>query len=101
MKYVNEFRNAKIAQALSAQIATLADPDRHYKIMEICGGHTHTIYRHGIKDLLPEQVELVHGPGCPVCVTSLEMIDRAHAIASRPEVTFCSFGDMPRPRFAR
>src|SRR5947208_13654941 len=64
--------------------------------MEVCGGQTHTIVKYGIDRLLPPEVELVHGPGCPVCVTSLEMIDRAHAIASRPGVTFCSFGDMLR-----
>jgi hydrogenase expression/formation protein HypD len=64
--------------------------------MEVCGGQTHTIVRYGIDEILPREIELVHGPGCPVCVTSLEMIDRAHAIASRPEVTFCSFGDMLR-----
>ncbi len=68
MKYVDEFRNADLARAVSAEISSLVDPNRHYKIMEVCGGHTHTIYRHGIKDLLPDQVELVHGPGCPVCV---------------------------------
>ena len=64
--------------------------------MEVCGGQTHTIVKYGIDRVLPPEVELVHGPGCPVCVTSLEMIDRAHAIASRPDVTFCSFGDMLR-----
>jgi hydrogenase expression/formation protein HypD len=64
--------------------------------MEVCGGQTHAIVKHGIDYLLPEQIELVHGPGCPVCVTSLEMIDKAHAIAARPEVVFCSFGDMLR-----
>ena len=70
--------------------------------MEVCGGQTHTIVKYGIDRLLPPEVELVHGPGCPVCVTSLEMIDRAHAIASRPDVIFCSFGDMLRvPGLAR
>ena len=64
--------------------------------MEVCGGQTHTIVKYGIDEILPPSVELVHGPGCPVCVTSLEMIDRAHAIASRPDVIFCSFGDMLR-----
>src|SRR5262245_63137177 len=64
--------------------------------MEVCGGQTHSIVKHGIDRLIPERIELVHGPGCPVCVTSLEMIDRAHAIASRREVIFCSFGDMLR-----
>jgi len=96
MKYVNEFRNAEIAQGVAAQIAALADPDRHYKIMEICGGHTHTIYRHGIKDLLPEQVELVHGPGCPVCVLPMGRVDDGIAVAERPEVIFTCFGDMMR-----
>lgn len=96
MKYVNEFRNAKIAQAVAAQIQALADPNRHYKIMEICGGHTHTIYRHGIKDLLPEQVELVHGPGCPVCVLPMGRVDDGIDVAQRPEVTFTCFGDMMR-----
>ena len=65
-------------------------------IMEVCGGQTHSIVKHGIDYLLPKDVELVHGPGCPVCVTPLEMIDKAHAIARRPEVIFCSFGDMLR-----
>ncbi|HEY8686854.1 MAG TPA: hydrogenase formation protein HypD [Chloroflexota bacterium] len=96
MKYVNEFRNARIAQAVAAQIATLADPQRHYKIMEICGGHTHTIYRHGIKDLLPESIELVHGPGCPVCVLPMGRVDDGIAVAERPNVIFTCFGDMMR-----
>jgi hydrogenase expression/formation protein HypD len=69
---------------------------RPWKIMEICGGQTHAIVRHGLDRLLPPEVELLHGPGCPVCVTPLEMLDRAHAIASRPDVVFCSFGDMLR-----
>src|SRR5262249_6818072 len=69
---------------------------RPWTIMEVCGGQTHSIVKYGIDRLLPTEIELVHGPGCPVCVTSLEMIDRAHAIASRPDVIFCSFGDMLR-----
>ena len=96
MKYVNEFRDAKLAQAVAAQIATLADSKRHYKIMEICGGHTHTIYRHGIKDLLPECIELVHGPGCPVCVLPMGRVDDGIAVAERPDVIFTCFGDMMR-----
>ncbi len=96
MKYVDEFRNAGIARAVAAEIAALADPDRHYKIMEVCGGHTHTIYRHGIKDLLPPQIELVHGPGCPVCVLPMGRVDEGIAIAERPEVIFTCFGDMMR-----
>jgi hydrogenase expression/formation protein HypD len=96
MKYVQEFRNAELARAVVAKIAALADPNRHYKIMEVCGGHTHTIYRHGIKDLLPEQIELVHGPGCPVCVLPMGRVDDGIAIAERPEVIFTCFGDMMR-----
>lgn len=96
MKYVTEFRDAGLARAVAAEIATLAEPDRRYKIMEICGGHTHTIYRHGIKDLLPAQIELVHGPGCPVCVLPMGRIDEGIAIAERPEVIFSCFGDMMR-----
>src|ERR671933_58482 len=96
MKYVNEFRNAELARAVAAKLATLVDPHRHYKIMEVCGGHTHTIYRHGIKDLLPEQIELVHGPGCPVCVLPMGRVDDGIAIAERPEVIFTCFGDMMR-----
>jgi hydrogenase expression/formation protein HypD len=94
MKYLDEYRDAETAQKLAAAIARTAT--RPWTIMEVCGGQTHTIVKYGIDRLLPAGVELVHGPGCPVCVTSLEMIDRAHAIASRPEVIFCSFGDMLR-----
>src|SRR5579862_3060386 len=96
MKYVTEFRDADLARAVAAKIATLAAPKRHYKIMEVCGGHTHTIYRHGIKDLLPENVELVHGPGCPVCVLPMGRVDDGIAIAENPEVIFTCFGDMMR-----
>ena len=67
-----------------------------WTIMEVCGGQTHTIVKYGIDELLPPEIELVHGPGCPVCVTSLELIDKAIEIASRPDVIFCSFGDMLR-----
>jgi hydrogenase expression/formation protein HypD len=96
VKYVDEFRNGELARAVAAEIASITDPDRHYKIMEVCGGHTHTIYRHGIKDLLPEQVELVHGPGCPVCVLPMGRVDEGVEIAERPEVVFTCFGDMMR-----
>lgn len=96
MKFVDEFRDAALAQAVAAQIAALAEPNRHYKIMEVCGGHTHTIYRHGIKDLLPPNVELVHGPGCPVCVLPMGRIDDALSIARDPNVIFTAFGDMMR-----
>lgn len=95
MKYVDEYRSPEIAAGLAAEIAALAG-DRRFKIMEICGGHTHTIYRHGIEDHLPEQVELVHGPGCPVCVMPMGRIDDAIAIAEQPDVIMTSFGDMLR-----
>lgn len=94
MKYVSEFRDAGLAAAALAEIRRTVT--RPWVVMEICGGQTHSIVRHGIDQLLPEQVELVHGPGCPVCVTPLEQIDRALAIASRPEVIFTSYGDMLR-----
>jgi hydrogenase expression/formation protein HypD len=94
MKFVDEYRDGAAAAKLAEAIARAAT--RPWTVMEVCGGQTHTIVKYGIDRLLPPQVELVHGPGCPVCVTSLEMIDRAHAIASRPGVTFCSFGDMLR-----
>src|SRR5438128_7657328 len=94
MKYLDEYRDAAAARRLIAAIARTAR--RPWVLMEVCGGQTHTIVKYGIDTVLPPGVELVHGPGCPVCVTSLEMIDRAHAIASRPGVIFCSFGDMLR-----
>jgi hydrogenase expression/formation protein HypD len=94
MKYVSEFRDLAIAQSLALQIKSEAT--RNWKIMEVCGGQTHTILQFGLEDLLPKTIELLHGPGCPVCVTPLELIDKAVAIASRPEVTFCSYGDMLR-----
>jgi len=96
MKFVEEFRNAALGRAVASQIRELADPYRHYKIMEVCGGHTHSIYRYGLADILPENIELVHGPGCPVCVIPMGRIDDAIAIARRPEVIFTCFGDMLR-----
>ena len=94
MKYLDEFGDPDLARAMLAEIARIVT--RPWAIMEVCGGQTHTIIRNGIDQLLPESVTLIHGPGCPVCVTPLETIDRALAIASRPEVIFCSFGDMLR-----
>jgi hydrogenase expression/formation protein HypD len=96
MKFVEEFRDPELAHTLATQIAALAEPGRHYKIMEVCGGHTHTIYKHGIEDHLPETIELVHGPGCPVCVIPMGRVDDGIAIARRPEVIFTCFGDMMR-----
>jgi hydrogenase expression/formation protein HypD len=94
VKYLDEFRDPDLAARLLAEIRAVAT--RPWAIMEVCGGQTHSIIRNGIDQLLPGGVELIHGPGCPVCVTPLEMIDRALAIAARPEVIFCSFGDMLR-----
>jgi len=94
MRYVDEFRDAELAKGLLSQIHKTVT--RNWVVMEICGGQTHAIMRYGLDELLPPQVELVHGPGCPVCVTSLELIDKALEIASRPNVIFTSFGDMLR-----
>ncbi len=94
MKYVDEYRDNAIAHKLASEIRKTVT--RPWVLMEICGGQTHSIVKYGVDQLLPPEVELVHGPGCPVCVTSLEMIDKAHAIARRPDVIFCSFGDMLR-----
>ncbi|ORB25316.1 hydrogenase formation protein HypD [Mycolicibacterium parafortuitum] len=94
MKYLDEFSNPELARRLIDQITSAAT--QRWAIMEVCGGQTHSIIRHGIDQLLPDTVEMIHGPGCPVCVTPLEVIDKALEIASRPEVIFCSFGDMLR-----
>jgi hydrogenase expression/formation protein HypD len=96
MKFVDEYRDAQKARALAVEIARLCEPGREYKFMEVCGGHTHTIYKHGIEDYLPENVTLVHGPGCPVCVIPMGRIDDAIHIARRPDVLMTSFGDMMR-----
>ena len=94
MKYLNEFRDGEIARALAREIAQVTT--RPWKIMEVCGGQTHSIIKNGIDQMLPAGVEMIHGPGCPVCVTPLELIDKALAIAAQPGVMFCSFGDMLR-----
>ncbi|MGH3925882.1 MAG: hydrogenase formation protein HypD [Pseudonocardiaceae bacterium] len=96
MRFVDEYRDAEKARALSAKIAALCEPGRHYKFMEVCGGHTHTIYKHGLEDYLPESVSLVHGPGCPVCVIPMGRVDDAIALAEEPDVIMTSFGDMMR-----
>jgi hydrogenase expression/formation protein HypD len=96
MRFVDEYRDADKATALAARIAELCEPDRHYKFMEVCGGHTHTIYKHGLEDYLPENVTLVHGPGCPVCVIPMGRVDDAIHIARQPDVVMTSFGDMMR-----
>jgi hydrogenase expression/formation protein HypD len=94
MKYLNEFRDPELAQKLFDDINRLTT--QKWAIMEVCGGQTHSIIRNGIDQLLPDKIELIHGPGCPVCVTPLEVIDKALAIAAKPGVIFCSFGDMLR-----
>lgn len=94
MKYVTEYRDAELVKSVIEEIRRTVT--RPWTLMEICGGQTHAIVRHGIDQLLPPEIELVHGPGCPVCVTPLELIDKALAIASQPNVIFCSYGDMLR-----
>ncbi len=94
MKYVDEYRDPTLARGLAAEIARKVT--RPWVLMEVCGGQTHTLMRYGIDELLPREIELVHGPGCPVCVTPIEMVDRAVRIASLPGVIFTSYGDMLR-----
>ena len=96
MRFVDEYRDPTTAGVLVAQITALAGDHDRFKFMEVCGGHTHTIYRHGIEHVLPPAVELVHGPGCPVCVIPMGRVDDAIAVAMEPGVIFTSFGDMMR-----
>src|SRR5689334_20356278 len=95
MKYVDEYRDPELAKRISAEIAKLS-ASQPLKLMEVCGGHTHTIYKHGIEDVLPPTIDLVHGPGCPVCVLPMGRIDDAIAIARMEHVIFTTFGDMMR-----
>jgi hydrogenase expression/formation protein HypD len=94
VKYLDEYRDGRVATGILAEIRRVTS--RPWTLMEVCGGQTHSIVKHGLDRLLPPEIELVHGPGCPVCVTPLEQIDKAHAIATRPGVVFTSFGDMLR-----
>ena len=96
VKYVDEYRDAELGQVLAGEILATVEPGRHYKVMEVCGGHTHSIYKYGIDDLLPSNVELVHGPGCPVCVIPMGRVDDGIALAHEPGVIFTCFGDMLR-----
>ncbi len=96
MKFVDEFRDAELGRALAGEILASVEPGRHYKLMEVCGGHTHSIYKYAIDDLLPENVELVHGPGCPVCVIPMGRVDDGIALARQEGVIFTCFGDMLR-----
>jgi hydrogenase expression/formation protein HypD len=96
MRFVDEYRSGELAARIAGQIDELVEPGLTYKLMEVCGGHTHAIYKHGVEDLLPEAIELVHGPGCPVCVIPMGRQDDAISIAERPNVIFATFGDMMR-----
>ncbi len=96
MRFVDEFRDPELGRALAAEILAAVEPGRRYKLMEVCGGHTHSIYKYGIDDLLPGNVELVHGPGCPVCVIPMGRVDDGIAVAQQPGVIFTCFGDMLR-----
>ncbi len=96
MRFVDEYRDPELAQMLGRQITALCEPGRHYKLMEVCGGHTHTIYRYGVQDHLPESIELVHGPGCPVCVIPMGRVDDGIALAEKDGVILTCFGDMMR-----
>ncbi len=95
MKYVDEYRDAELAKRIAEEIARLSE-GRQLKLMEVCGGHTHTIYKHGVEDILPPNIDLIHGPGCPVCVLPMGRIDDAIAIARMEDVIFTTFGDMMR-----
>src|SRR3954447_4031610 len=96
MRFVDEFRDAELGRALAGETRARGGAGRHYKVMEVCGGHTHSIYKYGLDDLLPANVELVHGPGCPVCVIPMGRVDDGIALAHQPGVIFTCFGDMMR-----
>src|ERR1700681_2058852 len=96
MRFVDEFREPELISKAAEEIRRLAGTERHYRMMEVCGGHTHAIYRFGLKDILPQNIELIHGPGCPVCVLPMGRIDDGLAIAKDPNQIFAAFGDMMR-----
>jgi hydrogenase expression/formation protein HypD len=96
MKYVDEYRNGELARAVSKRLAQEARPDRQYRFMEFCGGHTHAISRYGVEDLLPENVRMIHGPGCPVCVLPIGRIDEAIQLAQNPKIILCTYADLMR-----
>lgn len=96
MKHVDEYRDGELARGLARRIAAEARPDRLYRFMEFCGGHTHAISRYGVEDLLPQNIRMIHGPGCPVCVLPMGRIDDAIRLAARPEVTLCTYADLMR-----
>ncbi len=96
MKYVDEYRDGKLARAIAATISAEARPDREYRLMEFCGGHTHAIARYGLEDLLPNNVRMIHGPGCPVCVLPIGRMDDAIKLAQNPDITLCTYSDLMR-----
>ena len=96
MKYIDEFRDGEVAQKIAASIRAEADPARYYHFMEFCGGHTHAISRYGVTDLLPDNVRMIHGPGCPVCVLPIGRVDQAIRLALDEGVTLCTYGDCLR-----
>ena len=96
VRFVDEFRDGSLAKSLAGGIRVEAKPGRNYNLMEFCGGHTHAIFRYGVPDLLPENVHMIHGPGCPVCVLPMGRIDDGLSIGERSDVIFAAFGDMMR-----
>ncbi|MBX9865633.1 MAG: hydrogenase formation protein HypD, partial [Burkholderiales bacterium] len=96
MKYIDEFRDSAVAKKLFAQIHAAVQPETQYRLMEFCGGHTHAIHRYALNQLLPKNIKLIHGPGCPVCVLPIPRIDQAIWLASQAEVILCSYADMIR-----
>ena len=96
MKYVDEYRDGKLARAIARTIAAEARPDHDYRFMEFCGGHTHAIARYGLEDLLPNNVRMIHGPGCPVCVLPIGRMDDAIKLAQNPDITLCTYADLMR-----
>ncbi|MBI5013655.1 MAG: hydrogenase formation protein HypD, partial [Methylocystis sp.] len=96
MKYVDEYRDPELAKGVAATIAAEVDSGRSYRFMEFCGGHTHAISRYGVEDMLPKNVAMIHGPGCPVCVLPVGRIDEAIEVASNPRVTLCTYADLMR-----
>lgn len=101
MKYVDEFRDGTLAKRLARAIHSAVDPSRHYRLMEFCGGHTHTISRYGIEDLLPGNIRMIHGPGCPVCVLPIARLESAIRLVSRQGVTLCTYADLMRVPVAK
>ncbi|HMK90197.1 MAG TPA: hydrogenase formation protein HypD [Methylocystis sp.] len=96
MKHLDEYRDGGLARGLAARIHSEAKPGRAYAFMEFCGGHTHAVSRYGVQDILPENIRLIHGPGCPVCVLPIGRIDQAIELAKNPEITLCVYGDLMR-----